>query len=61
MFDSKPSPSSENNIQKQSQMNDVQSRQISQIQRSSPQTASSSNSTAEKDNSQPKQRPKSLR
>lgn len=56
MFDSKPSPSSENNIQKQSQINNVQSRQISQIQRSSSQTARPSNSTAEKDNSQPKQR-----
>lgn len=56
MFDSKPSPSSENTIQKQSQMNDVQSRRISQKHRSSSQTARPSNSTAEKDNSQSKQR-----
>lgn len=55
MFDRKPSHSSENNIQKKSQMN---AHHISQKKRRSPQNVRSSNSTAEKDNYQLRQRQK---
>ena len=58
MFDRKSSDSSKSNIQKQSQIDNVQSRQISQLQRNSSQPAGSSNSNTDEENFQLRQRQK---